>query len=84
MMSLLDEDLRGLPVADAALIQLGRLGWHAGEAGLATAGGGLVRLVVATKGGRTVRAEGETAAEAWAALEQAGLDGGRNGVGQGG
>jgi hypothetical protein len=84
-MTVLDEDLRDLPPADAGLIQLGRWGWSAGEAGLATAEGRLVRLEVATKGGRTIRAEGETGAAAWsAALEQAGLDGGRNGAGQGG
>lgn len=82
-MTILDEDLRGLPPADAAAIQLRRRGWSIGEVGLATADGRLVRLVVATKEGRTVRAEGETGAGAWsAALEQAGLDGGRNGAGQ--
>src|SRR5690606_25236537 len=76
---------RPMPLADAALIQLGRLGWSAGEAGLVTARGRLERLLVATKEGRTVRAEGVTAAEAWAmAMEQAGLDGDRNGPGQGG
>ncbi|QDV39596.1 hypothetical protein [Tautonia plasticadhaerens] len=74
-----------LPLAHAGLIQLGRWGWSAEEAGLASADGRLVRLVVASKGGWTIRAEGETGAAAWgAALERAGLDGGRNGAGQGG
>ena len=82
IVTMLDEDLWGLPTADAGLIQLGRWGWSAGEAGLATADGRLVRLVVAMKEGRTIRAEGETGVVAWlAALEMAGLDGRRNGAG---
>ena len=79
---MIDEELPRFSPGDAALVQLHRLGGSAGEGGAAIADGRHVRVVVASKGGRTIRAEADTAGEVWGrAVELARRDDDRNGRG---
>ena len=79
---MIDEDLQGLLPGDAAHKQLHRLGGSVGDGGVITADGRHVRLVVASQEGRTIRAEANTAGEAWGrAVERARRDDDRDGRG---